>query len=112
MATRFVPPIKTEGKKNKPPVPWIIKNIDFSGYEKRVETLVGSAVVGFSYQSEKASLCNSNPHIINLYQGVQSKKITGLAVRKFLEKEGAIPLKTGGEYVTKFENGLTKKASL
>jgi DNA adenine methylase len=97
MATTYVPPIKTQGKKTKL-VPWIIENVDFSGCERWVEPFTGSGVVGFNYQPKKALFSDSNPHIINFYQGIKEKKITGLIVREFLEREGKLLLESEGEH--------------
>ena len=110
MAATFVPPIKTQGKKTKL-VPWIVDHVDFTGCTRWVEPFTGSGVVGFNYMPAKALFCDSNPHIINLYQGIKERSITALSVKAHLEKEGAILLKTEGEHFYTVRERFNDKGS-
>jgi DNA adenine methylase len=92
-----VPPIKIQGIKTKL-VPFILKNISWSGLGKWVEPFLGSGVVLFNLSPRKALAADSNPHIISFYQSIQEKKITAPQVKLFLEKEGSILKEHGQEY--------------
>ena len=84
-----VPPIKSQGIKTKL-VPWIKSLIpdDFDGMW--IEPFMGTGVVAFNVMPERALLCDSNPHLINFYQGISDGTITAPIVRRYLNKEGAI----------------------
>lgn len=82
-----VPPIKSQGIKTKL-VPWIKSVIpsDFKG--KWVEPFMGTGVVAFNLAPKSALLCDTNPHLINFYNGIKQKDITASSTREFLEFEG------------------------
>lgn len=83
----IVPPIKSQGIKTKL-VPWI-KNIcpkDRNG--TWIEPFMGTGVVAFNVKPNKAILADSNPHLINFYNGIQNNTINANIVRHFLEEEG------------------------
>lgn len=82
-----VPPIKTQGIKTKI-VPLINQNIPSLENKTWIEPFMGSGVVGFNLASTNAIFADTNPHIINFYNGIKDGKITSLIVREFLEKEG------------------------
>lgn len=92
-----VPPIKSQGIKTKL-VPWIKDIIpqDFDG--TWIEPFMGTGVVGFNVAPQNALLCDTNPHLINFYQGIKEGKITPEVVRDFLNREGAILLDIGEEH--------------
>ena len=48
---------------------------------------MGSGVVGFNLEPDKAVFSDTNPYIIQFYQDIQSKKITSEIVRDYLERE-------------------------
>lgn len=50
---------------------------------------MGSGVVGFNANPERAVFTDSNPHIIRFYQGIQTGEITAASVRRYLSEEGA-----------------------
>lgn len=86
MMRLIVPPIKSQGIKTKL-VPWIRQLIPQT--EGRwIEPFLGTGVVAFNSGFEKALLCDSNPHIIRFYSGIQSGAISPQLVRSYLEKEG------------------------
>lgn len=78
------PPIKCQGIKTKL-IDFISQNISWDGKGRWIEPFLGSGVVLFNIQPEKALIADSNPHIIKFYQEVQSGEITPDIVRTFLE---------------------------
>ena len=76
----FVPPIKSQGIKTKL-VQWISNNVENVEYDRWVEPFMGTGVVAFNIRPKKALLCDSNPHLINFYNALKNKKITGEIVR-------------------------------
>jgi len=81
------PPLKSQGIKTKL-VPWInLLKPDFKGHW--IEPFLGTGVVALNSGSRKAILGDINPHIIRLYQAIQSGEITPGIARQFLELEGA-----------------------
>ena len=89
-----VPPIKSQGIKTKL-VPWIKSIIpnDFNGMW--IEPFMGTGVVAFNLAPERALLCDSNPHLINFYQGIADRQITPTTVKAYLDREGAALLERG-----------------
>lgn len=84
--TPKVPPIKIQGIKTKL-VPFIAKSIKWDGKGTYFEPFMGSGVVGFNLEPERAVFSDTNPYIIQFYKDIQSKKITSEIVRKYLENE-------------------------
>lgn len=82
-----VPPIKCQGIKTKL-VSFIAENINWDGKGTWVEPFLGSGVVAFNLQPQSAILADTNEHIINLYNQIQSHNITPQSVREFLFKAG------------------------
>lgn len=93
----FVPPIKSQGIKTKL-VDWISTSVKDINYSRWVEPFMGTGVVAFNVMPQRALLCDSNPHLINLYQGIQNKIITSANVKHHLIEEGEKLLKSKGEY--------------
>lgn len=93
----YIPPIKCQGIKSKL-VPWIKATIpaDFNG--RWIEPFMGSGAVAFNMRPRKALLADSNPHLVNFYQEVASRRITAASARNFLQKEGELLLQSDGEY--------------
>ncbi|CCG89029.1 DNA adenine methylase [Erwinia piriflorinigrans CFBP 5888] len=93
----YVPPIKSQGIKTKL-VPWI-KNLvpsDFNGIW--IEPFMGTGVVAFNVRPKKAIMCDTNPHIIDVYNDIKSKKITKEKITSYLIKEGDKLNDSDGEY--------------
>lgn len=95
-----VPPIKSQGKKTKL-VEWIKESID--GMEKKpnyiyIEPFVGTGVVGFNIAPKNALFSDINPHLINFYNALKNKEITGKEVKSYLQHEGALLLAKEGHY--------------
>lgn len=84
-----VPPLKTQGIKTKL-VPFILKSINWDeGSSGRwIEPFLGSGVVLFNYQPQRALIADNNVHIINLFKEIQSGKVNATNLRKFLVIEG------------------------
>lgn len=93
----LVPPIKCQGIKTKL-VPFIAANICWDGRGRWIEPFLGSGVVAFNVQPERALLNDSNPHIITLYERIFTGKITPRKVREHLTREGAELLAKGEEH--------------
>ena len=91
----LVPPLKCQGIKTKL-VHSIQKIAETRDYSRWVEPFCGSCVVALNIQPKRALLCDTNPHIISLYQDIQSKRITPADVKTFLTEEG-VKLKSQGE---------------
>lgn len=92
-----VPPIKCQGIKSDL-VDFIAMNIDWDGEGRWIEPFLGSGVVPFNIEPEKALLADANPHIIEFYQGVYEGEITGQSVRNFLEKHGQLLEEQGEDH--------------
>lgn len=92
-----VPPIKSQGIKTKL-VPWIgsIVPSDFSG--TWIEPFMGTGVVAFNIAPRRATLCDTNPHLVNFYVGVASGAITPGVVKEFLIREGDLLLSKGEDH--------------
>ncbi len=91
----LVPPLKCQGIKTKL-VSTIQKIAEMRKYSRWVEPFCGSGVVALNVQPKKALLCDTNLHIISLYQDIQAGKITSAIVKDFLTNEGE-KLKSQGE---------------
>lgn len=91
----LVPPIKCQGIKTKL-VSTIQKIAEPRDYSRWIEPFCGSGVVALNVQPQNALLCDTNPHIIRLYQYIQRGEITAEIVREFLTSEGE-KLKAHGE---------------
>lgn len=83
-----VPPIKIQGIKTKL-VPFIAESIKWDGKGTYFEPFMGSGVVGFNLEPQKAIFSDTNPYIIQFYKDIQDKKITSDGVRKYLEEEAS-----------------------
>ena len=83
-----VPPIKCQGIKTKL-VEFIGANLEWDGIGRWIEPFLGSGVVAFNINHPRAILGDSNIHIINFYNKIQAKEITGSIVREYLEQMGA-----------------------
>jgi len=93
----FVPPIKIQGIKTKL-VPLIKKNICVDKNTIWIEPFMGSGVVGFNVRPSKAIFSDINPHLINFYNALKTKKISSKIVRNFLTENGKILSERGNEY--------------
>ena len=90
----IIPPIKSQGIKTKL-VPWINDIISRSGLDlcraNWVEPFFGTGVVGLNAQVGGLRIVgDSNPHIINFYNGIKDGVVTSFNMREYLEREGAV----------------------
>lgn len=85
----YVPPIKIQGIKTKI-VSLISDNLYLDEDSIWFEPFMGSGVVGLNLAPHKAVFSDTNPYVVELYKAIQSKQITSVMVREFLEYEGAI----------------------
>lgn len=81
-----VPPIKIQGIKTKL-VPFIAESIKWDGTGVYYEPFMGSGVVGFNLNPDKAIFSDTNPYIIQFYNDIKDKKISSGIVREYLEYE-------------------------
>ena len=88
------PPIKTQGIKTKL-VPLIARSISWDGSGRWIEPFLGSGVVALNIAPKRALLADSNRHMIELYQAIQSGEVDGPRVRHYLEREGTSLLERG-----------------
>lgn len=59
---------------------------------------MGSGVVGFNIAPETAVFADKNVHIVAFYNQIKSGKITPQIARDFLEEQGSLLSRQGGEY--------------
>lgn len=71
----FVPPLKIQGIKTKL-VPLIRENVILDKETIWYEPFMGSGVVGFNVEPERAVFADVNPHIINFYNRIKDGSIT------------------------------------
>jgi DNA adenine methylase len=82
----YVPPLKCQGIKTKL-VPWIATFVP-ADFERWIEPFMGSGVVGFNMRPQNAIFADSNPHIVEFYQAIQSGRLTPQQVGEYLYAEG------------------------
>jgi len=92
-----MPPIKLHGAKTRL-VKFILSNISWDGKGKWVEPFLGSGVVLFNVQPERALVNDINPHNIRLYQMIYNGDLTPEEVGAHLLSEGKKLLTNGEEY--------------
>ena len=93
----LIPPIKCQGIKTKL-VRWIAETRQWDNNGIWIEPFMGSGVVGFNLKPSKALFCDTNPHLICFYQGINNGTINPIVVREFLESEGIKLARYGADY--------------
>lgn len=93
----LVPPIKQQGIKTKL-VEWIRENGAGQPHRRWVEPFMGTGVVAFNMRPRAALLCDSNPHLIRFYKGIQDGEITADKARLFLTVEGEKLARSDGQH--------------
>lgn len=88
------PPIKIQGIKTKL-CAWIASSISWTESGRWIEPFLGSGAVAFNLRPTRATLSDTNPHIIRFYQAVQSGELDAFKLRAFLESEGSLLLSKG-----------------
>lgn len=89
-----VPPIKCQGIKTKL-INFISTSIEWNGEGRWIEPFLGSGTVVFNIQPQRATIADSNPHIIKFYQDIQNNVITPEQVREYLYEQGELLSQTG-----------------
>ena len=97
MSHLIVPPLKSQGIKTKL-VPLIGSLLSGRQSERWIEPFMGTGVVGFSLAGDKATMADSNPHIINFYEALRSMEITPGIARAFLTSEGRLLAESNGAH--------------
>lgn len=94
-----VPPIKCQGIKSKL-VSFIAESIEWDQSDGGtwIEPFLGSGVVLFSIQPQRAIVSDKNHHIINFYRKIQSGELTGAVAGEYLEDAGRKLLESEGSY--------------
>lgn len=109
----IIPPIKCQGKKTK-----LVSHIkelysklklDNSVY---YEPFMGSGVVGFNIEPEKAVFSDNNPYIINFYNSIKNKIINHKIVKDFLEESGLELKKNGKDYYNLVRDRFNKDGNI
>lgn len=106
----FIPPIKCQGIKSKL-IPWIAETIQWNSKGVWIEPFMGSGVVGFNLKPRKALFCDTNPHLISFYQGINNGTINPIVVREFLEAEGNKLATHGADYYYEVRKRFNAKKS-
>lgn len=106
----LIPPIKCQGIKSKL-VGWIEDTHQWNGEGIWIEPFMGSGVVGFNLKPRRALFCDTNPHLISFYQGINRSTITPIVVREFLESEGAQLAKHGADYYYEVRKRFNREKS-
>lgn len=108
-AKPVVPPLKCQGIKTKL-VPFIIENIQWQGRGRWIEPFLGSGVMLFSVQPQRALVNDINPHIIAFYQKLFKGSLTAGMVKEHLTREGLLLLKKGEEHFYEVRTRFNAKA--
>jgi DNA adenine methylase len=93
----LVPPLKCQGIKTKLAIE-ISRMAESQNFERWVEPFCGSCVVALNVQPKRATLGDSNIHIIRFYQEIQNGKLTPAEAKVFLEQEGGKLRELGEPY--------------
>lgn len=108
-AKPVIPPIKCQGIKTKL-VPFILENLQWKGQGRWIEPFLGSGVVLFSVQPQRAILNDVNPHIIAFYQKLYEGSVTAGLVKEHLAREGNLLLKKGEGHFYEVRARFNEKA--
>jgi len=103
-----VPPIKSQGIKTKL-IPFIASNIAWSGSGRWIEPFLGSGVVLFNIQPQRAIVADINPYIIEFYNALYHREISPNDVRFFLTTEGKKLSQTKGDYYYEVRERFNKE---
>jgi DNA adenine methylase len=97
IGTARVPPVKIQGIKTRL-VSFILRSIQWDGCGRWIEPFLGSGVVLFNAEPERAIVSDTNEHLIGLYLAIQSGRITARHVGQHLRSEGAALLEKGEDH--------------
>jgi DNA adenine methylase len=105
-----VPPIKCQGIKTKL-VNFIAENIEWNGEGRWIEPFLGSGVVLFNIQPDRALVSDTNKHIIQLYQQIQNGQIDEIIVKAYLKNADEALKKGGQDYYLSIRTRFNEKGS-
>ncbi len=108
-AKPVVPPIKCQGIKTKL-VRFISENVQWQGRGRWIEPFLGSGVVMFSVQPQRALANDINPHLIAFYQKLYEGALTVGMVKEHLTREGSLLLKKGESHFYEIRARFNEKA--
>ena len=109
----LIPPIKCQGKKTK-----LVSHIkelysklklDNSVY---YEPFMGSGIVGFNIEPERAIFSDNNPYIIKFYNSIKNNELDLDTIRIFLEEEGKKLLESGKDYYNLVRDRFNKDGNI
>lgn len=101
----IVPPLKCQGIKTKL-VNFIATSVQWQGQGRWIEPFLGSGVVLFNINPERALVSDTNKHIINFYSDIQKGKIDEVIVKDYLEEMGAQLQKSGEDFFYEIRNAF------
>ncbi len=104
-----VPPVKCQGIKTKL-VRFILSSIRWDGQGRWIEPFLGSGVVLFNVQPERAIINDINPHIVNLYRRIYDGSLTPQMAREHLSVEGEKLLAKGESHYYSVRERFNKTA--
>lgn len=106
----IVPPIKCQGIKTKlvEEIKSLTANVNF---DRWIEPFCGSSVVAFNIKPKRALLCDTNIHIIGLYNDIKKENITSKIAREFLYENGKILSEKGEDYYYEVRERFNKSPS-
>lgn len=113
MSVTIIPPIKIQGKKTKllPHIFSLTHELVDYDTDTWVEPFFGSGVVGFNCPEyiKKVIAGDTNPYVIEFYNGIKDGKITSDFVREILTEASAILSKYGKEYYLDIRKQFNEK---
>lgn len=107
----IVPPIKIQGIKTKL-VNFILGNIRWEGKGYWIEPFLGSGVVVFNLNPEKAILNDNNPYIIEFYKSIYEDKLSVKEIENYLYKEGEKLSLLGASYYYEVRDRFNKNKNI
>ncbi len=93
----LIPPIKCQGIKSRRSNA-VEDCLHWNQTGTWYEPFMGSGVVGFNVAPNRAVFCDTNPHIISFYNGINDGSIDASGVRTHLEIEGVKLSRLGADY--------------
>ena len=109
----LIPPIKCQGKKTK-----LVSHIKELYSKLKLDNSVyyqpfmGSGVVGFNIEPERAIFSDNNPYIIKFYNSIKNKIINHKIVKDFLEESGLELKKNGKDYYNLVRDRFNKDGNI
>jgi DNA adenine methylase len=102
-----VPPLKCQGIKTKL-VNFIAGTVKWDGRGKWIEPFLGSGVVLFNINPDRALVSDTNRHIIDFYVNIQKGRIDEALVREYLTEMGGRLSKYGADFFYEVRDQFNK----